>query len=79
LQTIGVSRHQAVVSACNLAPREVHNRSGVTANSVLPGPTRSRSVGVFVQDMARADGKTSSGQERVLRVTLIPTRSSTDH
>jgi len=32
--------------------------TGITVNSVLPGPTKSRGVGHFVQDMARADGKT---------------------
>lgn len=31
--------------------------SGITVNSVLPGPTRSRGVGDFVDDMARASGK----------------------
>ncbi|WP_457391451.1 SDR family NAD(P)-dependent oxidoreductase [Roseateles sp. P5_E1] len=32
--------------------------TGITVNSVLPGPTKSRGVGDFVQDMARVDGKT---------------------
>ncbi|WP_431052508.1 SDR family NAD(P)-dependent oxidoreductase [Roseateles sp. L2-2] len=32
--------------------------TGITVNSVLPGPTKSRGVGDFVQDMANADGKT---------------------
>lgn len=32
--------------------------TGITVNCVLPGPTKSRGVGDFVQDMARADGKT---------------------
>lgn len=32
--------------------------TGITVNSVLPGPTRSRGVGDFVGDMARASGKT---------------------
>jgi NAD(P)-dependent dehydrogenase (short-subunit alcohol dehydrogenase family) len=32
--------------------------TGITVNSVLPGPTKSRGVGDFVQDMADADGKT---------------------
>lgn len=32
--------------------------TGITVNSVLPGPTRSRGVGDFVQDMASAEGKT---------------------
>ncbi|MCE4556551.1 SDR family NAD(P)-dependent oxidoreductase [Roseateles cellulosilyticus] len=32
--------------------------TGITVNSVLPGPTKSRGVGDFVQDMAHAAGKT---------------------
>ncbi len=32
--------------------------TGITVNCVLPGPTKSRGVGDFVQDMARAGGKT---------------------
>jgi NAD(P)-dependent dehydrogenase (short-subunit alcohol dehydrogenase family) len=31
--------------------------TGITVNSVLPGPTKSRGVGDFVGDMARANGK----------------------
>ena len=31
--------------------------TGITVNSVLPGPTKSRGVGDFVSDMARANGK----------------------
>ena len=32
--------------------------TGITVNSVLPGPTKSRGVGDFVGDMAQASGKT---------------------
>ncbi len=32
--------------------------TGITVNSVLPGPTRSRGVGDFVEDMARQQGQT---------------------
>jgi NAD(P)-dependent dehydrogenase (short-subunit alcohol dehydrogenase family) len=32
--------------------------TGITVNSVLPGPTRSRGVGDFVDALAKADGKT---------------------
>src|SRR5579862_7128790 len=31
--------------------------TGITVNSVLPGPTRSRGVGDFVESLAKADGK----------------------
>lgn len=33
--------------------------TGITVNSVLPGPTRSRRVGDFVDDMARASGRSA--------------------
>jgi NAD(P)-dependent dehydrogenase (short-subunit alcohol dehydrogenase family) len=32
--------------------------TGITVNSVLPGPTKSRGVGNFVDDMAKSSGKT---------------------
>ncbi|NUU04012.1 SDR family NAD(P)-dependent oxidoreductase [Herbaspirillum robiniae] len=32
--------------------------TGITVNSVLPGPTKSRGVGDFVEDMARSSDKT---------------------
>ena len=32
--------------------------TGITVNSVLPGPTRSRGVGDFVEEMAKSSGKT---------------------
>jgi len=32
--------------------------TGITVNSILPGPTKSRGVGDFVEDMARASDKT---------------------
>lgn len=32
--------------------------TGITVNSILPGPTRSRGVGDFVETLAKAEGKT---------------------
>jgi NAD(P)-dependent dehydrogenase (short-subunit alcohol dehydrogenase family) len=37
--------------------------SGITVNSVLPGPTRSEGVGVFIEDMATAQQKTAAQVE----------------
>jgi NAD(P)-dependent dehydrogenase (short-subunit alcohol dehydrogenase family) len=37
--------------------------TGVTVNSVLPGPTASEGVGGFVEDLARAGGKTAKQVE----------------
>ncbi|WP_446744247.1 SDR family NAD(P)-dependent oxidoreductase [Silvibacterium acidisoli] len=38
--------------------------SGVTVNSVLPGPTASEGVGVFVEDLAKQQGKTKEEVEK---------------
>ena len=38
--------------------------TGITVNSVLPGPTRSRGVGDFVEALAKADGKTPEAFEK---------------
>ena len=42
--------------SCGLA--ELTAGTGVTVNSVLPGPTRSEGVEDFLQDMARQSGQT---------------------
>ena len=38
--------------------------TGITVNTVLPGPTKSRGVGDFVDGLAKADGKTSGQVEK---------------
>ena len=38
--------------------------TGITVNSVLPGPTKSRGVGDFVDGLAKADGKSSEQVEK---------------
>jgi NAD(P)-dependent dehydrogenase (short-subunit alcohol dehydrogenase family) len=38
--------------------------TGITVNSVLPGPTRSRGVGDFVEALAKADGKSVAAVEK---------------
>jgi NAD(P)-dependent dehydrogenase (short-subunit alcohol dehydrogenase family) len=47
--------------------------SGITVNSVLPGPTRSRGVGDFVADMAAASGKTPAQVEAEFFEHVRPT------
>ncbi|MGP6159264.1 MAG: SDR family oxidoreductase, partial [Vulcanimicrobiaceae bacterium] len=47
--------------------------SGVTVNTVLAGPTRSRGVGDFVIEMASAAGKTPAEVEREFFKTARPT------
>jgi NAD(P)-dependent dehydrogenase (short-subunit alcohol dehydrogenase family) len=47
--------------------------TGVTVNTVLPGPTRSRGVGDFVVEMAKAAGKTPEAIEAEFFKTARPT------
>ncbi len=47
--------------------------TGVTVNTVLPGPTRSRGVGDFVVEMARAAGTTPEAIEQDFFKTARPT------
>ena len=47
--------------------------TGITVNCVLPGPTRSRGVGDFVESLARSEGKTFDEFEREFFVKARPT------
>ncbi|MFT3805460.1 SDR family NAD(P)-dependent oxidoreductase [Arenimonas sp.] len=47
--------------------------TGITVNSVLPGPTRSRGVGDFVETLAKADGKTFAEFEKEFFEKVRPT------
>ncbi|HWT54502.1 MAG TPA: SDR family oxidoreductase [Rhodocyclaceae bacterium] len=47
--------------------------TAITVNSVLPGPTRSRGVGDFVFDLARAEGKSVEQVEKEFFETVRPT------
>ena len=47
--------------------------TGITVNSILPGPTRSRGVGDFVDALAKADGKTFDEFEREFFAKIRPT------
>src|ERR1041384_3220765 len=44
--------------------------TGITVNSVLPGPTRSRGVGDFVEQLAREQGKPASRGRRSSSASL---------
>jgi NAD(P)-dependent dehydrogenase (short-subunit alcohol dehydrogenase family) len=46
--------------------------TGVTVNSVLPGPTRSEGVGTFVEQMARQRGTDFAAMEREFFQTARP-------
>ena len=47
--------------------------TGITVNSVLPGPTKSRGVVEFVEDLARKDGKSFEEVEKEFFVNVRPT------
>lgn len=47
--------------------------TGITVNSVLPGPTRSRGVGDFVGAMAKESGKTEAEFEKEFFAVVRPT------
>lgn len=47
--------------------------TGITVNSVLPGPTRSRGVGDFVESLAREQGKPAAQVEKEFFAHVRPT------
>ena len=47
--------------------------TGITVNSVLPGPTSSRGVGDFVADLAKAEGKSVAQVEKEFFENVRPT------
>lgn len=47
--------------------------TGITVNSVLPGPTRSRGVGDFVETLAKSEGKTFAEFETEFFEKMRPT------
>ena len=67
----GMTKAAQVAVARGLAETTVG--TGVTVNTVLPGPTRSRGVGDFVVEMARSAGKTPEAIESEFFKTARPT------
>ena len=47
--------------------------SGITVNSILPGPTRSRGVGDFLEQLAKAEGKSIETFEKEFFENVRPT------
>jgi NAD(P)-dependent dehydrogenase (short-subunit alcohol dehydrogenase family) len=47
--------------------------TGITVNSVLPGPTKSRGVGEFVEELARTEGKSFDQFEKDFFEKVRPT------
>src|ERR1700681_1225181 len=67
----GMTKAAQIAVARGLA--ELTAGSGVTVNSVLPGPTRSRGVGDFVTEMAAAAGQSAVQVEQDFFRTARPT------
>jgi NAD(P)-dependent dehydrogenase (short-subunit alcohol dehydrogenase family) len=66
----GMTKAAQIAVARGLA--ELTAGTGITVNSVLPGPTRSRGVGDFVAEMAAAAGKTPAEVEKEFFATARP-------
>jgi len=58
----GVTKTMQLALSRGLA--ETTQGSGVTVNSVLPGPTRSEGVEKFIKDMAAKQGKSEAALEK---------------
>ncbi len=67
----GVTKTAQIALARGLA--ESVAGTGITVNSVLPGPTRSEGVGEFVASLARGQGKSEAEMEREFFATARPT------
>jgi NAD(P)-dependent dehydrogenase (short-subunit alcohol dehydrogenase family) len=67
----GMSKAAQIAVARGIA--EVTAGSGITVNTVLPGPTRSRGVEEFVAQMAASSGKTPQQVEKEFFATARPT------
>jgi NAD(P)-dependent dehydrogenase (short-subunit alcohol dehydrogenase family) len=67
----GVTKTMQVALARGLA--ETTMGTGVTVNSILPGPTRSEGVEQFVKDLARTQSKSVEEMEREFFQTERPT------
>jgi NAD(P)-dependent dehydrogenase (short-subunit alcohol dehydrogenase family) len=67
----GMTKAAQIAVARGLA--ETVAGTGITVNSVLPGPTRSRGVGDFVEALAKADGKTFAEFEVEFFAKMRPT------
>lgn len=67
----GVTKTAQIAVARGLA--ESLAGTGITVNSLLPGPTRSRGVGDFVDAMAKAEGKSLAEFEAAFFEKVRPT------
>ena len=67
----GMTKTAQIAIARGLA--ELTAGTGITVNSVLPGPTKSRGVGDFVEDLAKREGKSFEDFEKEFFEKMRPT------
>jgi NAD(P)-dependent dehydrogenase (short-subunit alcohol dehydrogenase family) len=67
----GMTKTAQIAIARGLA--ELTAGTGITVNSVLPGPTKSRGVGDFVEEMAQQEGKSFEEFEQEFFEKVRPT------
>jgi NAD(P)-dependent dehydrogenase (short-subunit alcohol dehydrogenase family) len=67
----GVTKTAQVAVSRGLA--ELTKGTGVTVNTILPGPTKSRGIGDFIKDMAKADDISVAEVEKNFFKDLRPT------
>lgn len=67
----GMTKTAQIAVARGMA--EITKGTNVTVNSVLPGPTRSKGVGGFIEDMARAGSTSTAEVEKDFFKNIRPT------
>jgi NAD(P)-dependent dehydrogenase (short-subunit alcohol dehydrogenase family) len=67
----GMTKTAQIAIARGLA--ELTAGTGITVNSVLPGPTKSRGVGDFVEELAQQEGKSFEEFEQEFFEKVRPT------
>lgn len=67
----GMTKTAQIAIARGLA--ELTAATGITVNSVLPGPTKSRGVGDFVEELAQQEGKSFAEFEKEFFEKVRPT------
>ena len=67
----GVTKTAQLAVARGLA--ELTKGTNVTVNSILPGPTRSKGVGGFIEDLAKAGNKSTADVEKDFFTNMRPT------
>ncbi len=67
----GMTKTAQIAVARGLA--ELTKGTGVTVNTILPGPTKSKGVGGFIEDLSKAGNKTTEEVEKDFFTNMRPT------